>query len=464
MRIAKAILGLIGTAILGLLATYIMIPEWVLMNLEQHPWQTIGGFLISAALGGAVVFIAYATYMGWRLGDRPCKAFDDLRGIDALRECKSLADMVEPVRKLVAKDAKIAELGKRPEQSSEEQKVKSILASLDPDKLGLVGMVLARGSIGEHTEKRNRAFLAESGILARVEPSAIEAFASYTLTSIASAVIAGDEALRESAMKQGQELAGRIEKKVRIEAAQREDAEKAFEEKRKECEDLREEIADLKMRDSNLDAFRKKFKGLGPEDMEWVVRVYRAGRQGLEPSDDELTHFNDGVDIKKFLRLDAAGQRLFLVDGVEGMLDRCGDLVSYAMRVVCEQDVARAEARATAAEAKLAERDAEASRLAEDDRVLHMDYLTKCLLYAIATGDKFTTRDDDPSYRSANALNLEAFRDLFRLGLANYETCGMHELRWFGTELAAKLVEEHSDLFGKAKEEVEEIRRKEGAA
>lgn len=235
-----------------------------------------------------------------------------------------------------------------------------------------------------------------------------------------------------------------------------------FEEKRKECEGLRGGITALKKRDSDLAAFRMKFKGLGPEDMEWVVRVYRAGRQGLEPSDAELTLFNDGVDIKKFLRLDAAGQRLFLVDGVEGMLDRCGDLVSYAMRVVCEQDVARAEARAMAAEAKLSEHDAEASKLAEDNRILHMDYLTKGLLYAIATGEEFKTRDDDPSYLSRNAKNFEAFQNLLQMGLANYETCGMHELRWFGTELAAKLVEEHSDLFGKAKEEVEEIRSKEG--
>lgn len=237
-----------------------------------------------------------------------------------------------------------------------------------------------------------------------------------------------------------------------------------FEEKRKECEGLRGEITALKKRDSDLAAFRMKFKGLGPEDMEWVVRVYRAGRQGLEPSDAELTLFNDGVAIKGFLHLDAVTQRLFLVDGVEGMLDGCGDLVSYAMGVVCEQDVARAEARATAAEAKLAERDAEASRLAQDDRILHMDYLTKGLLYAIATGDEFKMRDDDSSYMSRNAKNLESFQNLFQMGLANYETCGMHELRWFGTELAAKLVEEHSDLFGKAKEEVEEIRRKEGTA
>lgn len=222
------------------------------------------------------------------------------------------------------------------------------------------------------------------------------------------------------------------------------------------------EISALKMRGSNLATFRMKFKDLGPEDMEWVTRVYRAGGKGIEPSDAELARFSNGVAIKEFLRLDAAAHKILLADGVGGMLDGCGDLVAYAMGVVCEQDVAKAEARATAAEAELAERDAEASRLAEDDRILHMDYLTKGMLYAIATGSEFTIRDDDPSYLSSNAKNLDAFQRLRRMGLADYETCGMHEIRWFGTELAAKLVEEHADLFGRAKEEVEEIRRKEG--
>lgn len=222
------------------------------------------------------------------------------------------------------------------------------------------------------------------------------------------------------------------------------------------------EITEFEMRDSNLAKFRMKFKGLGPEDMEWVARAYRAGGKGIEPSDVELARFSNGVAIREFLRLDAAAHKILLADDVGGMLDECGDLVAYAMGVVCEQDVAKAEARATAAEAELAERDAEASRLAEGDRILHMDYLTKGLLYAIATGSEFTTRDDDPSYLNSNAKNLDAFQRLLRMGLANYRTCGMHELRWFGTELAVKLVEERADLFGEAKEEVEEIRRKEG--
>lgn len=102
MRIARALLSLIGSAIVGLLITFAAIPEWTLMNLEQHFWQTIGGFLISAAFGGAVVFIVYAAYMGWKLGSKPCKAFDDLRGIDGLGGCESLADMVEPVKQLAA--------------------------------------------------------------------------------------------------------------------------------------------------------------------------------------------------------------------------------------------------------------------------------------------------------------------------------------------------------------------------
>lgn len=128
MSIAKAITGTIGAAILGLLATYVMIPEWVLMNLERHLWQTIGGFMISAAFGGAAVFIAYATLVSIKLGSRPRKALDDLRSIDGLGECKTLADMVEPVKRLAsmrdgiaARDAEIAALEKRPtrEQLSE---------------------------------------------------------------------------------------------------------------------------------------------------------------------------------------------------------------------------------------------------------------------------------------------------------------------------------------------------------
>lgn len=123
MRVAKAVAGTIGSALVGLVITFAAIPEWTLMNLELHFWQTVGGFIISAAFGGAVVFIVYATYMGWKLGSKPCKAFDDLRGIDGLGECESLADMVEPVRgfaakaddlkrQLAAKDEKITELTK----------------------------------------------------------------------------------------------------------------------------------------------------------------------------------------------------------------------------------------------------------------------------------------------------------------------------------------------------------------
>lgn len=110
MNIAKSIFGLIGTAILGLLATYITIPEWVLMNLERHFLQTVWGFLISAALGGAAVFIVYSTYISWKLGRKPCKAFDDLKGIDGLDDCESLADMAERIMKRAGGADEIASL------------------------------------------------------------------------------------------------------------------------------------------------------------------------------------------------------------------------------------------------------------------------------------------------------------------------------------------------------------------
>lgn len=176
-----------------------------------------------------------------------------------------LVSCYKSAAELATKDAKIAELEKRSERITEEQKVKSILASLDPDKLGLVGMVLTRGSVDEHTEKGNRAFLVESGILARVESSTIEAFVSYTLTSVASSVIAGDEALRESAVKRGWELAGRIEersKKSRTELnAQRPLAETAarVSELEKRLEEAEEKLAVYEDGDRRL---QEKVKGM----------------------------------------------------------------------------------------------------------------------------------------------------------------------------------------------------------
>lgn len=152
MRVARALLGLIGTAILGLLATYIMIPEWVLMNLEQHLWQTIGGFLISAALGGAVVFIAHATYMGWRLGDKPCKAFDNLRSIDGLSECETLADVVKPVKKL---SAKVDEL--ESQISSKDAEIEALRSAKVPTRLDI-----AKSTLGDEGMRAFRALCAAS--------------------------------------------------------------------------------------------------------------------------------------------------------------------------------------------------------------------------------------------------------------------------------------------------------------
>lgn len=113
MSIAKALFGLIGTAIIGLFVTSVAIPEWTLMNLELHFWQTVWGFLISAAFGGAAVFIIHSAYIGWRLGDNPCGAFDELKGIEQLQGCKSLSDMIDPVKALSANEALIAELKAR---------------------------------------------------------------------------------------------------------------------------------------------------------------------------------------------------------------------------------------------------------------------------------------------------------------------------------------------------------------
>lgn len=152
MSIAKALLGLIGTAILGLLATYIMIPEWVLVNLEQHPWQTVCGFVISAVFGGAVVFIAYATLMSIKLGSNPCKAFDDLKRIDELKACKSLSDAAEQVGKL---DSKCSELKRQ--LSARDAEIAALRSAKVPTPLDML-----KASLGDEGIASFRALCAAS--------------------------------------------------------------------------------------------------------------------------------------------------------------------------------------------------------------------------------------------------------------------------------------------------------------
>lgn len=205
---------------------------------------------------------------------------------------------------------------------------------------------------------------------------------------------------------------------------------------------------------SDLSSFHRKFHDLQPNDIELVVRVYLAEPKGLDASDSEMSRVGNGVAIRDFLSLDDASRRIQLVDGIAPMIEKCGDLVAHASRVVCEHEVSRATERAEKAEARLAEYEGMVARLAEEDRVRHMDFLAKALLYAIATGETFKVRDDDPSYTSASARSHDAFQDLMRMGLANYETCGAHERRWFGTKLAKQLVKEYPELFSEVKKEV----------
>lgn len=102
MSVARSIVGTVGAALLSILATWIALPDWLLRNLSESPVQTVIGFLVSAVFGGAVVFAAHSIYVIRRLGERPVEAFDDLKRVRGLASCRSLAEMVEPVRNLAA--------------------------------------------------------------------------------------------------------------------------------------------------------------------------------------------------------------------------------------------------------------------------------------------------------------------------------------------------------------------------
>lgn len=107
MSIAKAIIGTVGAALVGILAAWIALPDWLLQNLSMSPVQTVVGFFASAFFGGAVVFAAYSAYVIYSLGEKPVKAFQSLKKVKSLSGCRSLSDAAEQVEKL---DSKCSEM------------------------------------------------------------------------------------------------------------------------------------------------------------------------------------------------------------------------------------------------------------------------------------------------------------------------------------------------------------------
>lgn len=292
-------------------------------------------------------------------------------------------------RAVSAKDAETTELKKRPtqedvdelramldEKDAEKRRVKAILSSLDGEKKGLVGIALSNGAIDEHTEAGNRAFLSESGILSRVDPSPIKPFASYTLSSLAASILAEDAELMASVVDRGAELSRRIQ-----------------------------ERSEGSKRNSMLRELRKGFRALDPCQRSVVMSAYFAEAEGYVPKNDDerrvAANASNDLVLRDMVRYDKSSGRLFLADDARAMIeDGDGALIGRAVRDGMESEVVTMRERAAQAEARLAEHedeDAKKRKKAESEVigcVRSMGFYARKVIYRIMTEGPQTIDDD----------------------------------------------------------------------
>lgn len=351
-----------------------------------------------------------------------------------------LVSCYKSAAELATKDAEIAELEKRPtredvdelrsmldDRDAEKRRVKAILSSLDDEKKGLVGIVLSRGAIDEHTEAGNRAFLAESGILSRVAPSPIKPFASYTLSSLAASVLAEDAPLSATVADRGAELSHRIL-----------------------------ERSESGKRSMMLQELRKGFRALDPCQRSVVMSAYFAEAGGYAPRNDDerrvASNASDDLVLRDMVRYDKASGRLFLVDGVRAMIEECdGALIGRAARDGMESEVAAMRERAEKAEASLAEHedeDAKRRKKAENKVigcVRSMGFYARKVIYRIMTEGPQTIDNDWLS-----AMEGAYFFDqiTFKTRMKN------HRSKVDMNPRIKAFLTEHPELFDEVREEV----------
>lgn len=201
-------------------------------------------------------------------------------------------------------------------QAARERHAGKMLSKLDEDKLGLVGIALRKGSIDEHFERANRAYLVENGILVKVEPSAIEAFPSYTVSATAASCLDSDDALKERALAEGERLIEKI--------------------------DSRSKKAKL---DIELDQFKMRLKALNEHQRVTVIRTFFAGNDGYIPASDEEKRLAASVSSDSTLRLilqyDVSSRKFFLLDEVQPMFEELGySTIAKAVRDSMEAEMA----------------------------------------------------------------------------------------------------------------------------
>lgn len=317
--------------------------------------------------------------------------FEHVDDLDALiKKARGLSTLQ---RQLASRDAKIAsleaELAGRPTQEdvdelramldkkdAEKRRVKAILSSLDDEKKGLVGIALSNGAIDEHTEPGNRAFLFESGILSRVDPSPIKPFASYTLSSLAASILAEDAELTASVVDRCAELSRRIQ-----------------------------ERSEGSKRNSMLRELRKGFRALDPCQRSVVMSAYFAEAEGYVPKNDDerrvAANASDDLVLRDMVRYDKSSGRLFLADDARAMIeDGDGAQIGRAVRDGMESEVVTMRERAAKAEARLAEHedeDAKKRKKAESEVIVcvrSMGFYARKLIYRIMTEGPQTIDDD----------------------------------------------------------------------
>ena len=235
-EVAKGVVRGVKSALVATLATICTL-VWSLW--AANPVATVALAVVSLAFGMAV-----GASVGWR---RAVSAKDaEITELESELAGRPTQEDVDELRAMLD------------EKDAEKRRVKAILSSLDDEKKGLVGIALSNGAIDEHTEAGNRAFLSESGILSRVDPSPIKPFASYTLSSLAASILAENAELTASVVDRGAELSRRIQ-----------------------------ERSEGSKRNSMLRELRNGFRALDPCQRSVVMSAYFTEAEGYVPKNDD---------------------------------------------------------------------------------------------------------------------------------------------------------------------------------
>ena len=101
--VAKAIVGTVGSGLLGVLLSVVAIRDWAVECLRSRPAEFIFGFLVSAAFGGAFTFFVYGAYARKKFDSLPKRAEiherdERIRSLEAELRSRPTAERLEEAR------------------------------------------------------------------------------------------------------------------------------------------------------------------------------------------------------------------------------------------------------------------------------------------------------------------------------------------------------------------------------